>query len=86
MENQFTNENKRSADLETYLPFHSCDFFSFLFLKYSFKLASRSSSNPMLLHKKKTSYYHRESALDYSSLLDGRVKVNACPRCTVVSV
>lgn len=64
----------------------------FLFLKYSFKLAARSPSIPMLSHKKnpqknpKPSYYPSESAPDYSSLLVRYVKVDACPSCTAVSV
>lgn len=65
----------------------------FLFLKYSFKLASRSSSIPMLSQENKKnkknpkpSYYPSESAPDYSSLLVRCVKVDACPSCTAVSV
>ncbi len=55
-------------------------------LQSSFKPTSRSSSNPMLLQKTKTSFDSRGSATDYTSLLVRCVKVNACPSCTVFSV
>lgn len=55
-------------------------------LSSSFKRTSRSSGNPALSQKTKTTFYPRQSASDYTSLLVRCVKVDACPSCTGVSV